>query len=741
MTIRFLNDWLRYPDAVMDWDTSNRSAVDLAAKLRLMGVENHGFMLALHNPELKGVDPFGKDLPQRVQAMIALEIKSNAWYYFREIARVPGSSGAEASHIEMNRANLALWWCFFCHIMTILTQPRQTGKSFSADHLIQYLMLFRCTDTQINLMTKDDKLRAANVERLKAFYSELPWYLQFRTKDDVNNTEEMSVKLLGNSYKTHVPQTSEKAALNAGRGFTTAVVQIDEGPFQRFIDISLPAALPAMGAAMDAAKRSGSPYGVIMTTTAAKKDSREGKYFFQKIIDPAAPWSDLFYDARDEVHLEEIVRANSRGKVYRIYMVFSHIQLGKDDAWMREKLENSTSTHDEANRDFFNIWTSGTSASPLPLPVMEQISKSMIEPLHQQIFSQGGYILRWYLQQDEIERYMATHSVVIGVDTSDAVGRDGISVVFTSAHDGRCVAAALINDTNLQTFAKWLAHMLERWQKTLMIVERRSSGVMVLDYLLTILPERKMDPFKRLFNWIVNNPEEHPQLAELVQLPLHYRSEEDYRRARKYFGFATSGGGQTSRSDLYSATLQNAAKNCGSTVFDRPLGSQILSLETRNGRVDHPEGEHDDLVIGWLLGHWVLTVAVHLDVYGIDRGQILAGAIKAKELSPEEQVRAALQLSIRSRINNLFDVMANEDNDFMLQRYEQELRQLDRQLILQDDENFSMDMYLHELKEKRRQKRSRTTAYASHDRHHSEQFGYANVSQIAHKLPPGTIIR
>jgi len=210
--ILYLSDWQLYPSAVVDTQTVNRSFVRQAAVYREMGIKNHAFLLALHDPGLQGVDPFDHRLTLEMQARIAVECKVNPWYFFREVLMVPPASGNTPVHLMANRANIALYWSFYNHIFTILIQPRQTGKSLSTDGLMTLLMNIQCSSTQINLLTKDDGLRSANIQRLKDIDMELPHYLRQRTKDDINNTEMLSVKALRNVYKAHVPQKSPKMA-------------------------------------------------------------------------------------------------------------------------------------------------------------------------------------------------------------------------------------------------------------------------------------------------------------------------------------------------------------------------------------------------------------------------------------------------------------------------------------------------------------------------------------------------
>lgn len=717
--ILFQSDWEKYPNAIVHLRTRNRSAVKLALKLKQAGIKNHAFFLALHNPLLENVNPHSPDLTAAEMLMIGVECRENPWYYLREIAKAPAQAGTDPSPVELNRSVICLWWCFLLHITIILTQPRQTGKSFATDLLMTWLYNFRCNATQINLMTKDEKLRAENVKRLKDVYDELPPYLNFKTRDDANNTEEISVKRLGNTYKTHVPQMSPKRAYNLGRGMTTPIFHIDESPFQPNIEISMPAALAAMGAAIDAAKRNGSPYGIVLTTTAGKKDDPDGRYVFG-IIQESAIFSEKLYDCKDEDELRLVVlkgsRANKRMTAragsadmfdgsYQVYAVFSHRQLGKPDSWLYEQLKRTRATGDDANRDYFNIWTSGTQSSPLPTNVVEQIAQNTCPSEYDSIESIGGYMVRWYAPEEQLMRIMADRPVILGNDPSEASGGDDLGLVFTDSKTGGVLGVARVNETNIIVFCKWLVSMFVKYDKLVSIIERRSSGATIIDYLLMFLPENNIDPFRRLFNWIVNDPLAHPDLYRYAEMPLRHRPSDAYVRCKKYFGFATSGGGQTSRTELYSTTLRNAAIRFATRVHDIHLAGQITGLVTKNGRVDHADGEHDDLVIAWLLTHWMLTSAKNLSFYGIDPSKILTSAFQAERSnSPQQSHDEIVQSLIRRRIDEVIALMKEENEPILLERYENELMNLESRIVLKDGEAFSLDAVLTELAESKRKR-------------------------------------
>ena len=714
----FLSDWSRYPSAKPNYDTKNESYLKLAGTYYAMGVKNYAFMLALHDQSLKDVDPFSPFLTELEMVKIGIECKINPCYYFREIAKVPARTGSDAVPLLANRGNIALYWCFFNHVMTYLVQIRQTGKSISTDVLDSYLLNIRCRGTTINLLTKDDALRSENIQRLKDIIDEMPFYLKQRSKKDLDNTELINISSLGNWYKAHLPQKAKKFALNTGRGMSSPIFRVDEGPFQANIEISLPAALAAGVAMRNKARANNEPYGTTLTTTAGKKDDPDGRYFYQQIC-AAAEWTEKFFDAKDATELEVMIRAVSRGlkekmrvgdEVIRgefaVNITMNHRQLGYDDAWLLTALEETKSVGDAADRDFFNRWTSGSLSSPLSIQQMEIIRGSQKEPLYVEDCKIGSFRVpcRWYIPKDSIEMYMAKNSSILSADTSDGAGGDDISLSLTDVKSGMLIASFNVNQVNLLAFSEWVC---ERWiiqcPNVTLIPERRSSAIALIDHLLLILPDRGIDPFKRIFNRIVNDPDENKTAYEEIKLPLSRRPHDIYVRYKKAFGWATSGGGMTSRSDLYSTTLISAARNCGHMVNDKTTIDQILSLETRNGRVDHAPGEHDDAVIGWLLGHWMLTKAKNLLHYGIQVTDILSrnrgGSENGGVITKEQRE----QIFYRDKIKELLGKLEQEQSEIISMKIENELRFYNSKLIIEENEVLSLDELISKTKETKKQ--------------------------------------
>lgn len=709
--IRFADDWRYFPTAMVHTSTKNKSFVELAGLYRKMGVKNYYFMLALMQPELEHVDPHDPNLDLDTKVKIAMECKYNPWYYFREVVRIPPSAGNIPDKFRANRGNIALIWLFFSNVDVGLIQPRQTGKSVSTDCLMIYLLFIGLNNTTISLITKDDKLRTANIERLKKIRDLLPKYLVYPDKLDANNQQELTYKKLGNKYITSVAQNSETAANNVARGNTVPITQCDEGPFTTYIDVTLPAALAAGTAARNESKRTGQPYGNIFTTTAGKKDDRSGRFMYE-MFQRAAPWSEAFMDIPSKARLHLVVKNSCRKlsesdnapKRTMVNCTFSHRQLGFSDAWLKDAISNAGGTPEQINRDFFNVWSSGSQGSPLSIQLLEIIQKSEQSPKHTEI-TKDCYAFRWYIPESLVYNTMHQGHFVIGMDTSDAIGRDEIAMLVMDVRDMSTVGAGSFNETNLITFADFLADFMTRYRNTTLVIERKSSAPAILGKLLLMLPQRGIDPFKRIYNKIVDEQHDRREDFKAIMVDLCRRSTYFHDRYIREFGFVTTG---NSREHLYSRILQNAAKKAGHLVRDKQLSEQIRSLVVKKGRIDHETSGHDDMVMSWLLAAWFIMEGKHLDFYGIDTLSVMALVGDASKPMTEEDVRKKReQTKLREELEMMAGQIKSITDDFTLMRYENRIKVLTSQINTEEELVMNTLTNLVESIKQKRQLRSR----------------------------------
>lgn len=596
--------------------STNTSFLRMHALLKAMGIKNNMFFLALSQKELMNIDPHNlKDPSKELAARIALEIKINPWYYYRDVVRVP-AAGTMPIPFRLNRANLALLWVFYNNIDIFLVIPRQTGKTMSTQSIVSHLQYFMCYNFNFAMLTKDNTLLQENVNRLKEIRNGLPSYLLDCNKLlDTERKEGLSYAKLKNQYQTFVAQSDLHGAEKLGRGMSTPAQHWDESAFFKNIHISYPAALNATLAAAEQAQAAGMPHTNIITTTAGDTDTDEGR-FVKGLINQSMLFTEKLYDTDNRFELDKILKANSLNKM--IYAVFSYLQLGKSHEWFKEKSTRSGGSQDSIDKDYLNIWKSGTHNSVVAAALLDKIRSSIKEPVHTTI--ESGYIFRWYEHPDRVlKSKLFDRTIIMGLDTSENVGRDFTSLVMIDASDMSVLCTARCNESDLVKLAMFIADFLIKNENVLFIPERKSTASVMIALICEKLRKAGINPFKRIYNTVFQFRDEAP----FDKVVLDEFAEEGL--AKKYIGFTTTGGGgSNSRDALYKTTLMKALEMNHSRINDQTLSDEISQLSIKNGRIDHVSGGHDDLLIAYLLACWFVYFGRHLYLYNIKKEHFLS---------------------------------------------------------------------------------------------------------------------
>lgn len=648
--IRFAGEWANYPNAIADTLTKNESFLYLVKIYKAMGVDNHAFPLALHRPVLQGIDPHHTDLPAPIKKAIFHECKENLWFYLRSVQRVPQPGGDPIPYVA-NRANIAMSWALLVNIDFVLIMPRQCGKSVGVDCVMTWILHFHCRNTLCQLITKDIKLRRANIKRLKKFREALPPYLIMLSDKDADNTEEITYLKRGNVYSTAVGRADVDGADNVGRGLTGPILQADEPPYTPNFHISFNVAASSATAARDFAKANGLIYCNLFTTTAGKLDTPEGAYCF-RLFNSGTHWSERYLDAHNYDHLVDMIRANSNGERLIFNGTFSHLQIGKTNRWLKDAIINADCNRQQALRDYLNQWVSVNSESPLDIAVFDAISMADKTPLFTDLTS-GNYLVRWYVEKKEIPSVMHNRPTVLSLDSSDAVGADANGITISTLDDMRVICCAEVKEASLFRLAEWIFEMLLAYPLMTWVFENKSSGKSLCDIVASKLIAAGINPFKRIFNRIVDEQSKNIEVYKRLVEEGHGCSESEYVHYKAAFGFNTTG---QSREFLYRNVFYRATSSCGHLVSDSALCKQLTSLAIIKGRIDHPPGGHDDLVFSWLLGHWFATNAKFTRSYGIQPGIVYSlviddftrhggnnDAVVKEDLAKKQQVTAIKQ--------------------------------------------------------------------------------------------------
>ena len=689
--VLFKEDTKKYPNMIYDWDTTNKTFIEIVGILEKLGVENRFFPLTLLNKDLKGVDPFDPNLDQNTKLLIAKEAHSNFWYFIREVVRISPIGSAATIRFRANRYNISLYWLFFNHITVFGTIIRQSGKTYSTATLIAWLITIGGYNIRCNLLTKSRKLRDDTVLLVKSVMDELPPYLDVRVKEDKNNSTEVSVLKLQNLFSTSIANASPKVADALGRGHTYNIQFIDELAFCSNIHITLPALITASNAAVENAKRTNGLYGFIYTTTAGFLSSKEGSFGY-KLRNESLPWSEKLFDCDDLDDLRETIEKNNLARLQekdenvryvpvRVLLEYNHRQLGYTDAWLREKIIEANITGDQLKADYFNIWGKGSASSPISPENLDRIYQSGMDVDVYTEISKDRYITRWYVDEDELEEGLPNRYLIMAIDPSEAIGKDDIGLVILDSNTGEVIGCGNYSETNLYIFSNFLFTFFTRFEHIIIVPERRSSGTAILDILINIFLNNGYDPLKYIFNWVVNDLDVSIKNKELLK----ERNKDIYfyNSIKREFGYATAGSGRASRDNLYGTTFMNAIKYVAGGVRDKVLITQLSELVIRNDRIDHQEDGKDDLVICWLLGVWFLTNAKNKEYYGIPYNKVLQKVKNQVRLSKEdlEKIREEAKNNlIKEKLEALKERIKTESHPLRLRdligRYNFLVRQL-----------------------------------------------------------------
>lgn len=585
-------------------NTKNRSFMKMHLVYKAMGVENNAMFLLCTQPELMKYDPHDlKDTSDELKLKIMLECKINPWYCLREVIRVPG--GGLPTEFRLSRPSVYLIWGYLNRFDTALLMLRQQGKTVTALALTIMVNYFLGRSFEFTMVAHTDKLKKGNIDRLKQFRDALPKWMVLKGPDDINNMETVKYGALNNTYSGLIGNRNVLLADKQARGITTPSIHWDEMPHIANVHLMYTIALQSTEAAIKKAKESGEMYGNIITTTAGYLDTKEGRFTYDLFQD-SLPFNETMFDVEDRETMIEMIRLNSPQGM--IYGEFNHRDLGITDEEHATRKARARGTEDVLAMELDNVWLSGAAGG-----ILSPDDKSRLEAQKKPaLFSQylDGFIVNWHIPKNLIiSGHTNTIPIVIGTDTSEAIGRDWCTFVFVDVRDASVCATCRINRKNLFKVAMFVVRLLTEFN-VLWIPERNSTASAIIDIILIALEDTKVNPFEVIYSKVVQ--ERHVPSMSKVPIELADSANE----YRKHFGRRTTGGDQ-GRDFLYNTVFFEALERHTDRLTDGLLISEIVGLVSKDGKIDHTGDAHDDLVIGWILAMFVILYGENLRNYRI----------------------------------------------------------------------------------------------------------------------------
>jgi len=343
---------------------------------------------------------------------------------------------------------------------------------------------------------------------------------------------------------------------------------------------------------------------------------------------------------------------------------------------------------------------------PITQEQKKRIKESEREPNWTEITNEG-YSVRWFIPKETIEQRMASSKYVMGLDPSELLGEKsdstGMVLIDIETHD--IIATGRYNETNIPQLSAFLSAILIKYTNITFVPERKSMGMAIIDYVVIALHRAGMDPFKRIFNRIVDDATIMESEFRDIQTPMSSRSPTFYDRFKRYFGFNTAGTGRYSRDQLYVVSLPSSMDYGARRMRCNLLIVELLALTIRNGRIDHNRGNHDDLVISMLLSHWLCIQGQNLSYYGINSTNIFSKAATSdRVLTPVETYRVNTESKAKRDFDALIEEMKAERNPMISAKIELKLRALSKHVNLEEATGAGIDAMIRQVKDERSRK-------------------------------------
>lgn len=558
------------------------------------------------------------------------------------------------------------------------------------------------------LITLAASNRMQFVEAIKKMRAALPPYLANMSYKDKDAGNILTYQGFGedkkNTFEVRVPSGGEDGAENVARGSTFEALLYDEPAWTKYIENIVNGAGPATLTAQKEAREKGIPYYTAKATTPNSILKDEGRYMHDDFMD-STEWREPFFDSFSESHLvQRCIKASPiKTTSPKIGMVYNHLQLGFGKNWVKETMDKLGLSWSKAKIDLLMMWTEEGMNKLFDDFTREKLADGKEEFARNEEVMDTGLFVDWFIDQIVEESYRddPEEYILMGMDTSDANDRDACTLVLRRIKSGEVIATGRYPLAFLDDVTDVVKELLIRIPNSMLIIERNRAAMMI-ERLLIQLPAYGIDPFKRIFNDIYQDPVKYKnEFRDLQEVQFKHRTKEFYLRYKRFFGFATTA---ETRRQMY-GFIYEAISLTGSGIRYKLLIDELIGLEVdKDGRIDHKSRGHDDLVIAWLLTYWFIKLGYNKELYGIPPGIALT-EIKTLKDNADTPKYTKLQLEffvkVKERINSLSKEMFNCDNNTLANRIEMEMRKLGEMIPKEMRKTITIDDTIEQAKAER----------------------------------------
>ena len=572
--------------------TTNQSFMKMHYFLRAKGIKNNKFFLIIYDAGLMGVDPRDPSLSTQMKLRIMRECMINYWYWIREVLRIPEEGGVVGSgkRYELNRANLAMSYCFVYNINQFVEIPRQFGKTIGALSWYLWLFNFGATNMRMTFANKKHDDAKRNLMTLRNIRSALPEYLRMESAigpDGKQIRAPKTAETLQNPINKNIIGTLPGArtpglADGAGRGLTTPIIYYDEFAFLPYNDIVYTAAAPAFSTASENAKKNGVNYGILITTTPGDMSTREGQ-FAKRVRDNATEWYEQYYDY-SYPDLKALMDSNDKSTFMHIR--YTYQMLGRGEEYFARQVKQLESDWKKIRREILLEWIGMSDNNPFNPEDLDLIGTMVKqEPIAVLRFGKMGQFILKIWDQIPID---SNYPLIVGVDVASGNKKDYSAITVIDSQTTKVVATFKSNFITTPELADMIHSFVSTYAKNAIVnIENNGIGTPVIQMLM------KTSIKKNLYYEIKDRLDEEQFDGTTVSRR---------RKKCKVFGSTSS---LTKRNQLIELLHQRVQHHRDKFATKDILDELLTMVVKPNGKTEHADDAHDDLTFSYL---WALYV-------------------------------------------------------------------------------------------------------------------------------------
>lgn len=342
---------------IYDFDTKNKSFLDVHYRLKEAGIKNNAFHLTLFNPELRGVDPYAKDLTDEQKRDIIKECSENIFYYLREVLRVNPYCGAERHMVHLDIGFLSALYCFTQNTTVYLMKPSFCCNITNALSMISHSFKFGNSCEDFTFIGSTRSIPRRHIRTMVDMITEgIPSYMVSKNvagdnfdKDKVkpNNIDSYVDPVTDNVAVTSPSPRSQQEAEDIGRGLSANYIYIDEFEHMKYPDVLIQSSL-AVRLAIDAsAKRYGLNSCMVITSDLGKLSDENCRRSL-KISTHLVRWR---LEMLDMPVNEFLAYVKKHSDYNGVCVCFNYKELGLDEKWFKHSCQLLGGIPDRIDRE------------------------------------------------------------------------------------------------------------------------------------------------------------------------------------------------------------------------------------------------------------------------------------------------------------------------------------------------------------------------------------------------------